>query len=92
MIKDNELREWMDHRTEYLHELFFLEGYRGFDKKRCTTCFDSNEGEPLFRCQDCFIGQPVCKSCCLLAHQQHPLHVIEVSFFFPFFFSILKIQ
>ena len=76
MVKDNKLREWMPHRTEYLNELFFLEGYQGFDKEWCLTC---NVGKPLYRCRDCFIGQPVCISCCLSAHLQHPLHVIKVS-------------
>lgn len=79
----------MSYRTEYLNELLFLEGYRGFNKERCMTCSAVPWNEPFYRCRDCFIGQPVCLSCCLSAHQQQPLHVIEVSpsffrIFFPF--------
>jgi hypothetical protein len=85
--QDDELREWQDYRAEYLYELLYLEGYRGFNKQQCMLCpadsdADSSlQGQPLYRCRDCFIGQPVCKSCCLSAHSQQPLHVIEVSHF-----------
>lgn len=85
-MKDNELRQWASYRAEYLNELVYLEGFRGFSKERCMTCSgcsaDSDlRGEPLYRCRECFIGQAVCKSCCLLAHSQQPLHVIEVRVF-----------
>ena len=93
IFEDTELLDWKKYREEYLHEFFFLEGYRGFCKERCTTCSANSQNEPLYRCCDCFIGQPICKSCCLSAHLQQPLHVIEVSRFFlsRFFFSVLII-
>jgi hypothetical protein len=90
MIKDNELHEWKPYRNDYLDELLFLEGYRGFSKVHCPTCSADSpiDDEPLYRCRDCFIGQPVCRSCCLSAHAQQPLHVIEVNLFFLSRFSL----
>lgn len=82
-FQDDQLYEWKPYRAEYLDQMLFLDGFRGFSRDRCPTCTEpSNDCPPLYRCQDCFIGQPVCKSCCLSGHLQHPLHVIEVFFFF----------
>ena len=53
------------------------------------TC-SAGSCEPLYRCQDCFIGQPTCKLCCLSVHSQQPLHIIEVSL--SFLRVILSIQ
>ena len=80
-LKDNPMLEWTPHRSEYLDEFHFLDGFRGFSPDRCPMCtVHSNQNPPLYRCLDCFIGQPVCGMCCLSAHVLHPLHVVEVFF------------
>ena len=81
-LKDDPMHEWKPHWSEYLDELLFLDGFRGFSNDRCPMCIvHSNNNPPLYRCLDCFIGQPVCGECCLLAHTLHLLHIIEVVFF-----------
>ena len=83
-LKDDPMHEWKPHWSEYLDELLFLDGFRGFSNDRCPTCIvHSNNNPPLYRCLDCFIGQPVCGKCCLLAHTS-AISAISCDLFGPF--------
>lgn len=81
-MQDQPLALWKVHRDEYLEELIRLEG-RGDLLRRCPTCPpDGESGRPQYRCRDCFATDLVCLACCLSAHRDRPLDIIEVRFFF----------
>lgn len=66
---------------EYLLEELHLEGRGSLTTTPCS-CSDINNNivqECLYRCEDCYGPEILCKSCCLLKHARHPLHIIYVS-------------
>ena len=38
------MHEWKPHRSEYLDELLFLDGFRGFSNDRCPMCIVTGVG------------------------------------------------
>jgi hypothetical protein len=90
VLQDEPLKQWIPLRDEYLDELLRLEGRGEFTSPTCPSCvydafdvFDdsSTPSLPSIQCQDCFTGELLCEKCCMRLHQQHPLHIIEVSIF-----------
>lgn len=65
---------------EYLLEELRLEG-RGTLATTLCSCsdIDNNIQERLYRCEDCYGPEILCKNCCLSRHAHHPLHIIKVS-------------
>lgn len=67
------------HRDEYLEELIRLEGRGDSPTTLCSSCPPGSEaGRPLYRCRDCFSTDLVCQTCCVEAHKNRPLDIIEV--------------
>ncbi|KAG1789262.1 uncharacterized protein HD556DRAFT_1433768 [Suillus plorans] len=81
---DAPLHEWMgvNERVgfceEYLLKELRLEGRGSLTTTPCS-CSDINNNivqERLYHCEDCYGPEILCKSCCLLKHARHPLHII----------------
>ncbi|KAG1763903.1 hypothetical protein EV702DRAFT_1182676 [Suillus placidus] len=83
---DAPLYEWMrvnecvGFREEYLLKELRLEGRGSLTTTPCSSCSDINNNivqEHLYRCEDCYGPEILCKSCCLSKHARHPLHIIH---------------
>lgn len=44
-----------------------------------SQCSCDGEGEPIYRCKDCFGTEMMCRDCIVECHASHPLHRIDVS-------------
>jgi hypothetical protein len=81
VTQDVPLKTWIPFRDEYLDECNRLEGqgeeYLG-ECVGCRTVEPAFRQEPMLRCDDCFGGQLMCRSCCLEQHRALPLHRIKV--------------
>lgn len=73
---------WKDvHRQTYLSEMLRSEGRGDFNAETCVDCKARNVKNPhpaIYRCQECFVPDLVCASCCVQRHRTHPFHRIEV--------------
>jgi hypothetical protein len=85
-MQDAPLHEWMGYdarsgyRKEYLLEDLRLEG-RNSAANEPYACGESDANslkERLYRCEDCFGLEMTCAACCMVSHQQSPLHIIRV--------------
>ncbi|KAF9521458.1 hypothetical protein CPB83DRAFT_778711, partial [Crepidotus variabilis] len=69
------------HRTSYLDELIRGDGRADFMRAtQCGDCIARKSDAPgvgEYRCQECFLPDLICKSCCIRRHRQQPLHRIE---------------
>ncbi|KAJ8494859.1 hypothetical protein ONZ45_g13096 [Pleurotus djamor] len=67
--------EWMPFRDEYLLEMIRLDGTGDAVLLACSICKESVSNP--YRCCDCFSRRLLCQNCCLSAHSENPLHVIQ---------------
>ncbi|KAG1907608.1 uncharacterized protein F5891DRAFT_1124516 [Suillus fuscotomentosus] len=81
---DAPLHEWMGLGThtrfheEYLLEELRLEGCGTLAMTPCSCSdIDNDIQERLYRCEDCYGPDILCKYCCLSRHAHHPLHIIK---------------
>ncbi|PPQ99597.1 hypothetical protein CVT26_009183 [Gymnopilus dilepis] len=69
------------HRSSYLDEISRLSGRADFrTASKCPDCVSRNvslAGPPVYRCEECYLPDLVCESCCIRRHKLHPLHLIE---------------
>ncbi|KAK7022854.1 hypothetical protein VNI00_016900 [Paramarasmius palmivorus] len=72
-----------NYRSSFLRELLRAKG-RG-DARGQMACSECNETpqddtkgeEGMLRCQECFLGDLLCRSCCVRRHEVLPFHVVE---------------
>ncbi|KAL0568201.1 hypothetical protein V5O48_013793 [Marasmius crinis-equi] len=78
--------EWKQkYRHIFVDELMRWKGRADSRKQgRCSDCKglddDGKAGEertPSYRCESCFMGDMVCKECCVKRHWDTPLHIVE---------------
>ncbi|PPR01605.1 hypothetical protein CVT26_013324 [Gymnopilus dilepis] len=73
---------WMElHRQSYLEEMLRWEGRADAStSSECPDCIARSVKAPLaaeYRCQECFLPDLVCASCCVKRHKMNPFHRIE---------------
>ncbi|PPQ76891.1 hypothetical protein CVT26_000661 [Gymnopilus dilepis] len=73
---------WMEqHRETYLDEMLRWEGRAdASSQKECPDCIlrsTNPRGAAEYRCEDCFIPDLTCASCCVKRHKLNPFHRIE---------------
>ncbi|KAG2058266.1 hypothetical protein BDR06DRAFT_1032018 [Suillus hirtellus] len=61
---------WEQVSTEYFLKELHLEGHGSLTTTPCSC-------KCLYHCEDCYGPEISCKSCCLLKHAHHPLHIIN---------------
>ncbi|PPR04510.1 hypothetical protein CVT24_013116 [Panaeolus cyanescens] len=69
-----------NYRSTYLDELCRHAGRGDFRKiEKCSECTQRREeaGDAIYRCKCCFLGDLVCKDCCVRRHKRLPFHLIE---------------
>ncbi|KAJ7197571.1 hypothetical protein GGX14DRAFT_574051 [Mycena pura] len=79
MVKpaDPAMRTWMlDHRDSFLHVLLWGDGCGEASTSVCPGCCAPGK-EPRLRCRDCQGGVLLCADCCVEAHLENPLHIVE---------------
>lgn len=77
---DRVLWDWNDKKELWLDELLRLEGFCMSPLDECERCHSTEpDTKPEYQCQDCFAARFVCRRCCLLDHESHPYHRIQVS-------------
>ncbi|KAF8547808.1 hypothetical protein OG21DRAFT_1479386 [Imleria badia] len=65
------MREWFNHKDEFLSILLDLEAPP--EPHKCFLC----QCDGVYKCSDCF-GQPLlCTWCCQMQHQRHPFHRLQ---------------
>lgn len=76
---------WMEnHCQSYLDEIVRSAGRGDFRSEACPDCKARGRetpNMPEFRCEDYFIPDLVCQSCCVKRHRLQPLHWIQVLYF-----------
>jgi hypothetical protein len=73
----SKLKEWLPFRDSFLDELLRHDGHGDYlGSNLCGSC-ERDDG--VIKCSNCFSGCLLrCRTCVLSAHQDHPLHYIEV--------------
>ncbi|KAM6490236.1 hypothetical protein JOM56_014213 [Amanita muscaria] len=71
------LLEWLIFRQSCLDELLQQDGLAdSLDHELCISC---KKLDGMYKCKDCFSGGLLrCRDCLVNAHQDHPLHRIEI--------------
>ncbi|KIL55027.1 hypothetical protein M378DRAFT_49831, partial [Amanita muscaria Koide BX008] len=83
------LLEWLIFRQSCLDELLRQDGLvDSLDHELCISC---KKLDGMYKCKDCFSGGLLCCCDCLVnAHQDHPLHRIEI--WNGRFFAVVTLQ
>lgn len=74
------MRVWLGDRDMVLAEC--LQNDSRGDNMDQTTCGCCEQELPEYQCNDCFGGEMFCKVCVVDLHAMHPLHRVEVRFYF----------
>jgi len=77
-VQIDPLIQWMPLRDEFLDTMLWLEG-RGptLGILGCPEC-QTPGSSGVYRCDDCFGLQSICRECCMSRHQHLPFHRIKV--------------
>ena len=76
-IFQSKLKEWLPFRDSFLNELLRHDGHG--DYLGSTICLSCGQEGGVLKCRECFSGSLLrCRACVLQAHQDHPLHHVEV--------------
>lgn len=67
----NYMQQYVDRVDEFLDALLSREA------GGASTCRHCNKSIAVWRCRDCVLGTPMCRSCMRLNHRENPFHRIE---------------
>lgn len=71
----NYLQQYVDRVDEFLGALISREAMPG--NAGSTTCRHCNKSLAVWRCKDCVLATPMCRSCMRYNHRENPFHCIE---------------